>query len=611
MNIKRLKPDVINKISAGEVITRPASVVKEILENSIDAGSTRITLKTESAGKKKIEIIDNGMGIAVDEVPLAFMRYATSKLTFIDELDSIETLGFRGEALASIASVAKVSIKTKYDEEETGSYHEITEGNVLRNELIAHAEGTVLTIENLFYNLPVRKKHLENDSKEGKLVLETVEKIALSNPQISFIYISDGKEIFRTYGNGKLLDTIASLYGKNFSDHLINMNYDNHPLKITGYIGESRYFKSTKNHQNFFINGRYVKNKTLSKAFEEVYADFMMSGEHPVCCLFFELPGKFLDINVHPAKTEVKILNESLILLLFKQGVRDNLLSERVVPSVEARKSNVNEYEAENIEEIQTVKEPVTVFEEVVEESKSTILEESQEDKLLNQKISPFTMLQEDKIENNQQTTLIKKNIIVHEDKKTVKILPAKLIGQVFETYILLQDDDELILIDQHAAHERILYEKLSKMYIDEKKNQSQLLLQPIVYELSVAEMSFYYEIRQYLDKLGYDSEIFGEQSIVVRGVPVFLGEPQPVESILKMIDRAVFAGETQPKELIEKIIMMSCKSAIKGNDELSNTEITKIIKDLEKTEHPYSCPHGRPVILKLKEKEFRKWFKR
>ncbi|MEG2716117.1 MAG: DNA mismatch repair endonuclease MutL, partial [Eubacterium sp.] len=358
MKIKMLNNETINKIAAGEVIIRPVSVIKELVENAIDADSSRIHIIIEKGGKTSICVLDNGIGIAYNEVALAFKRHATSKLLTIEDLESVETLGFRGEALSSISAVSRVRVTTKTKDEEIGNQSYFEGGSMINQRVCTYDKGTEVLVSDLFYNTPARQKHLQKDKNEEKLIRDILEKLSMSHPEISFSYTSDGREVFKTPGTGVLKDVIESLYGRDFFKRLRPLNIENTPMRLKGYISDLTLTRSTREEQIFFINNRYIRNKNLSRAFEEAYEGYMMVHKHPVGLIFMELPGKMLDINIHPAKTEIQILNESLVNILFKQGIRESLKSQNLV--VDAK---MVIKEDKKIEPSKNIEEPVTFFE--------------------------------------------------------------------------------------------------------------------------------------------------------------------------------------------------------------------------------------------------------
>lgn len=690
MQIKMLNNETINKIAAGEVIVRPVSAVKEMVENAIDAGATRITVAVENGGKTKISVTDDGCGIAMGEVPLAFKRHATSKISSIEDLDEVMSLGFRGEALASIAAVAKVAVTTRAAAEEVGSETLFAEGKVQNQRVATYDRGTGIVVSDLFYNTPARLKHMGQTKVEEKQIRDAMEKLALSHPGIAFTYISEGKTAFTTTGSGDLGTVIGSLYGRSFFSGLREINAENAPMAISGYIGDLNSMRATRSEQIFFVNGRYIKNKSFSRAFEEAYEGYVMKHKHPVGILFIDLPGKMLDVNIHPAKTEIRILNESLVMLLFKQGIRQALRGENLVVDVSQELGAVEDEVTEvKPAESEAIQEPMNLFGdedqnfdaaedeivselEVTEDKKETSLPEPQTtpEKVvtqINEETQSGTMGPEvikDALESmadvaltNRVEVIPKKEISqeVHGEvsgelsspkvasplkaggahqvaeaestyqptavsapprtipkppRPNLRLEHLKIVGQLFSTYILLEDVGEIILIDQHAAHEAFMYQELSQRFAEDKDFPSQQLLVPVSFEVLPKETAGFDDYAGALGRYGFDCDLFGETTLMVRSVPIILGEPQPVELLRAFLDY-LLNNEAAPRDRLEGIIMMSCKSAVKANQDLSFTEIKTLLKGLEGLDNPYTCPHGRPIIHKLSEYDLKKLFKR
>ena len=661
MKIKMLNHETINKIAAGEVIIRPVSVIKELVENAIDADSKRITVAVEKGGKTAIRVMDDGIGIAYNEVPLAFKRHATSKILTIDDLENIGTLGFRGEALSSIAAVARVRITTRAREEEIGS-ETLFEGSTLVNQRVCtYDRGTEIFVTDLFYNTPARQKHLQKEKNEERQVRDVMEKLALSHPEIAFTYLSEGKEIFRTLGTGLLKDVIESLYGREFFKGLRPLDSENAPMRLTGYISDLTLTRATRDHQIFFINQRYVKNKGLSKAFEEAYAGYMMQHKHPVGIVFMELPGRMLDVNIHPAKTEIQILNESLVNILFRQGIREALKAEslvvdlaQVTPDTERTEKEANPTETpmsffEDRDGFQTIrdfnegygetaeasqsfgmkdtknvlikqKNPETTSEKGPEETKNVLLKQDGTNKTENVLLRPSGDAKTESF-GAQEGLSQTENVLIKQSEEPLKTMDppvrkpdfdhVKIIGQLFSTYILLERGDEVLLLDQHAAHEAFLYEELRQRFERKLGFPAQSLMVPQTLEISAKEARDFEEIREDLLHYGFECDLFGETTLMVRSVPVILGEPQDVSLLQAFMESRLYEDVPDPKGQIERIITMSCKKAVKGHQKLSHEEIRTLLEGLSRLDNPYTCPHGRPIILKLREYELKKLFKR
>lgn len=644
MKIKMLNSETINKIAAGEVIIKPVSVIKELVENSIDAKATRITVLLESGGKNLMVIRDNGCGISYNEVPLAFKRHGTSKLTSIEDLETIESLGFRGEALSSVSAVARVQITTRYEEEEVGSVTYFEGGNLKNQSVCSYSKGTELRVSDLFYNTPARRKHLEKDKKEEQSIREMLEKLALSNPEISFQLISNGKNIFTTLGTGKLIDVVNVLYGEKTASSLIPLSFENSPMKLSGFIGDLTTTRTHREDQIFFINGRYIKNFKLAQGLDEAYDGYTMKHQHPFGLIFLELPGKMLDVNIHPAKTEIKILNESLVILLFKQGIRETLRKANLVvdivreetvlkdlsKSMETQKAEIQE----SIFEITERKKALKPEKEKVTESKDEkilfLAEESNETEKANEEKREVRVEENFYKEDPKKPMEVRGGSEPFEVKKTQEkimktqmprpdFLSMKIVGQLFNTYILLEKEQLIYLIDQHAAHEAFLTKELHAIFNKEKEISSQILLEPKILKTRPKDLDRVTENLTAYKKIGYDCEIFGEDSIIIRSVPILLGEPQSDELLNQMISEnsESFGSEDFSEKslfsekLKNKIILMACKAAIKGGQKLDHFEIKKLLEQLMKLDNPFTCPHGRPIITKLREYDLMKLFKR
>lgn len=647
MKIKMLNNETINKIAAGEVIVRPVSVIKELVENAIDADSTRVSVAVEKGGKTSICVTDNGVGIAYNEVPLAFKRHATSKILKIEDLESIDTLGFRGEALSSISAISRVRITTKTAEEEIGSQSFFEGGAFINQRVCTYDRGTEIMVTDLFYNTPARQKHLQKDKNEEKLIRDILEKLSLSHPEISFTYASDGREVFKTLGTGNLKDVIESLYGRDFFKGLRELNVENSPMRLRGYISDLTLTRSTREEQIFFINNRFVKNKSLSRAFEDAYEGYMMVHKHPVGIVFMDLPGRMLDVNIHPAKTEIQILNESLVSILFKQGIRDCLKAQNLVvdvsevtaatelPEETARTKLVEEPvsflsgESKNftpVDETSKAQEhrpPVpqlpktkavrqgAVREEAERQTQKVPAVEKMEARTPEPDVSePLPVFTETQ-STADETPRVAEPALEYPHRKGPDFKNAKIIGQLFSTYILLEKGDEIIMLDQHAAHEAFLYQELKERFDQKSDFPAQSLMVPQPVEISVREADHFDELQPELMRYGFDCDLFGENTLMVRSVPIILGEPQDVSLLKAFIEGRVYEDVSDPRNLIERIITMSCKGAVKGHQELSREEIETLLDGMSRLDNPYTCPHGRPIILKLREYELKKLFKR
>ncbi len=673
MKIKMLNNETINKIAAGEVIIRPVSVVKELVENAIDAGADQIMVFIEAGGKNRITVRDNGCGIAYNEIPLAFKRHATSKLSTIDDLESIASLGFRGEALSSVSAVAKVQLTTRFESEEIGSLTLFEGGKFINQRVCAYNQGTEITVRDLFYNTPARRKHMEKDKKEEALIRDLLEKMAISHPQIRFQFSSNGRKLLNTSGSGKVMDVVKGLYGGDIADNLIALNYENKPMKLEGFVGNLKTMRNHREDQLFFINGRYIKNSRLAQALDEAYEGYSMKHQHPLGIIFIELPGRMLDVNIHPAKTEIKILNESLVCLLFKQGIREtlrntNLILELGAVDDQAQKNYevdlaIKEIDTQNLSQEKIVQsnflEERTIADSVSVQRKSQQNDEAVDfvkktELIKNQnQLSPINTLSagekaeqkskqsisntaKHKFENIDNLNRVAELSVVFDlkeckDEKTTPsdkapvikkdigdLAKMKIVGQLFNVYILLEGEKEIFLLDQHAAHEAFLTQELMGIFDRQAGFPSQGLMTPVPIKIRPKDLDQIENSLSDYQRLGYDCDVFGEDSLLIRSVPVLLGEPQSPEFLKTMIEENLFdCDEKMPGTVVfsertkNKIIAMACKAAIKGGQPLTPAEIRKLIENLMMLDNPYTCPHGRPIIMRLKEYELMKLFKR
>lgn len=632
--INLLDYQTTNKIAAGEVIINPASVIKELLENSIDAQSNTIMIEIKKGGREMISVKDNGIGIAPNDVLLAFKRHATSKIHSIEDLEQATTLGFRGEALASIASISKIDIKTKERDSKIGVHVKIHGGKVVLHEEVGCAVGTTIIVEDIFYNTPARYKYLKKDSIESGYISSTVEKIALSHPEISFRFINEGRQIFHTPGNNDLYSCIYCLYGKNFANDLIDIQYEDRPLKISGYIGRPQLSRSNKKYQIFFVNHRYVRNKILSQALEEAYKGLIMIHKYPVAILNVELPSSMLDINVHPAKTEILFRNESLIYLLIKEAIKGILKEKKLIPEVKlnntANQIDNIEDEIESVQEEQekiSFKDPFNIndinrnqpmkvkkntfkndiYKKTTDQTDQTKQKSNKNDKLSTLQV-PLQKLKEDQL---KQLSSKERMISSIQYELLEELKYGKIIGQVFSTYIIIETSQGLLFIDQHAAHERIAFNRLKDQY-DKDQVISQRILTPIFIDVSYQEYQLILEFLPMLKKLGFEIKDSGVNTIIVNSVPLILGQPQNENYLLEIINNLEELKDINGSyEREQKLISMACKSAIKAHDFLDDKEIHQLIQDLINTKQPYTCPHGRPTIVKVTQYELEKLFKR
>ncbi len=644
-SIHLLDNSLINKIAAGEVVERPASVVKELMENSIDAGATSITVEVNEGGIGMIRITDNGRGIPKDEVKTAFLRHATSKLTSIEDLEDIMTLGFRGEALSSIASVAQVEMVTKTKDSSTGTRIVINGGIVEKEEEAAANEGTVFTMKNLFYNTPARRKFLKKPATEGGYVSEIVNRIALGHPEIAVKYINNGNTIMQTNGGGDLRAAILYIYGKQIASQMLETSYSKEGFTVEGYAAKPELSRGNRNYENFFINGRYIKSTVVQNAVEDAYKGKLMVGKFPVFVLNLKVPANTVDVNVHPTKLEVRFSDENLIYDIMYNAVTKALKQTELIPVVEWDKpKKVKSDYVQRV--IGDIKKPESDFKydaEPVSKSysaadslaeKSDFKEEQKKENAKNPVLSTMDKLYGSDAgiynENNDKNTKEIKREVITDTGHTEEVINKpvltenkeesakkpffnnyRIIGQIFGTYWIIEQNNCMYLIDQHAAHERALYEDFIEKF-KTSKISSQQLLQPVAVNLRESEKVIVEENRELLESFGFEIEEFGARTYAVRAVPYVFNAPSNVSFFVDIIDMLADKNMKSIYDTKEDAIAtMSCKAAVKGNDRLSYSEAQELIQRLLKLENPFTCPHGRPTIIEMTRYELEKKFKR
>ncbi len=647
MSIAVLDENTINKIAAGEVIERPASIVKELLENAIDAASTAITVEIRDGGTSLIRITDNGCGISKEEVPLAFLRHATSKIKRAEDLSSVLSLGFRGEALASIAAVSRVELITKTSDSLTGSRYRIEGGAEAGMEEVGVPEGTTLLVRDLFYNTPARKKFLKQPATEGGYVQDFVEKIALSRPDISIRYLKGGSSVLHTSGNHNLKDIIYQIYGRELTANLIPVEVTQGPVQISGYICKPIVARSNRTCETYFINGRYIKNPLISKAIEEAYRPFLMKHKFPFTVLHLTIDTQTLDVNVHPAKMEVRFQNGDIIYQAVYHAVSEALHEKELIPEISLEKEERSVIQPKPpVRETPRMPEPFETkrLAQMVKEPKpvygagnaSQTLEKPEllkpqppvrEPEFLKQSELPKQSAASRQPADVRQTDSFKKMDIVKQPDppKQMELFDGKLldsrarfqhklIGQLFDTYWMVEYKDQLFIIDQHAAHEKVLYERTMKS-LKERTYDTQMISPPIILTLSVQEELALKAHMDYFTGMGFEIEPFGGKEYAVRGVPSNLLSIAKKELLLEMLGNLTeekIAGLSSSPELIyERVASMSCKAAVKGGHRLTAREADELIDQLLELENPYACPHGRPTIISMSRYELEKKFKR
>lgn len=677
--INILDEATINQLQAGEVVERPSSVVKELVENSVDAGSKKIIVEIEDGGKRFIRITDNGSGIDSSEVEKSFLRHATSKINKIDDLYDLYSLGFRGEALASIASVAKIEMITRPKDETVGTKILVEGGNIKLKEPVGTNKGTTVMVRDLFFNTPVRQKFLKSTHAETINISDLINKLAIGNPNVSIKYVNNKKTMLNSPGDGKLINTIRSIYGKDITENLIELNHESQFFKISGYIGNNNVYRANKNLQHIYINKRYVKSKIILDAISEGYKSLIPINKHAVCFLNIEIDPSKIDVNIHPTKLELKFENEQQIYVELKEYIRSSLIRSNLIGKYETfdKKENLiskpitspkkidnkseqinvdnlnqgilNNLEKEyknqtyNFEELKDRKSLEKEFKEVknaINQSKTDEvivldeaidlnkvysfndlleLEKKEEEKNLNDDIykknndiyTPSNNLDNQSI--NEENVSYEKNIhqseFIEDKKHEFSLNEYIVIGTIFKTYIILQKGSNMYLLDQHAAHERVLYERYMDKFYNMDINM-QMLLDPIVLELPTTDML---KIENNIDlfmKFGFEIEIFGKNHIMIRCVPTIFGTPESEKFVLDIIDNIDEINNNYELKG-EKFASMACKSAIKANDTIYEEEINSLLKQIEMCKNPFTCPHGRPIFVEISKTEIEKMFKR
>ena len=660
VNIQVLDQITIDKIAAGEVIERPASIIKELVENAIDAGASAVTVEIKEGGISFIRITDNGCGIPKGEVPLAFLRHSTSKIRSVDDLSTVASLGFRGEALSSIAAIAQVELITKTKDEVTGTRYRIEGGAEKSIEDTGAPDGTTFLVHQIFYNTPARRKFLKTPMTEASHVSELMTRLALSHPEVSIQFINNGQEKLHTSGNGKLKDIIYHVFGRDIANNLLETNERIDGIQVQGFIGKPIISRGNRNYENYFINGRYVKSNIIAKAIEDAYKDFTMQHKYPFTALHFTMDGTDLDVNVHPTKMELRFSNQQGVYNFIYNALKQTLSEPELIPRVELPEAKEVPVKAEKIVE-RKQEQPMTP---VREERKTPVIEEEKKleyfMKKMRERVTAYHQ-QVTKVKPTPAPSVVQENVnyealpasqvaavkqpvpeqrtvakepmpeqaVAPREEKSVvtekqldffeeKLLTKKaaqeykIIGQLFETYWLVEFHEQLYIIDQHAAHERVLYEKTLRGMKD-REFTSQYLSPPIILNLSMQEEEALNTHMDIFTNIGFEIEPFGGDSYAIRAVPDNLFSIAKRELFTEMLDQLVdgIHSSLAPDIVAEKVASMSCKAAVKGNFRLSAAEVETLIGELLELENPYHCPHGRPTIIAMTKRELEKKFKR
>lgn len=669
----------INKIAAGEVVERPSSIVKELVENSIDSCANKISIEIVDGGKKLIRITDNGCGIDSSQVDKSFLRHATSKIQKIDDLYELYSLGFRGEALASICSISKLEMITKTKDEHIGTKIIVEGGKVISKEPVGCSNGTSIIIKDIFFNTPVRQKFLKSNHAETISISDLINKLAIGNPKVQFKYINNSRSMLNSPGDGNLISVIRSIYGKDICENLININYKCNEFTLNGYIGNNNIYRSNKNLQHIYINKRFVKSKIILDAISEAYKGIIPINKHSICFLDIKISPSSIDVNIHPTKLEIKFENEKEIYIQVRDLIKRTLLNSQLIGKYQVYdniqiKNNKKDKDNSTIEnkslkilvkngskEIE-IKNPKVNLDNIKIDKIDIVDIKSEKptndflsvDDILNNKVkikqndnhkpsidnntgkkenysykgnidvkndfikenskSIYEKLDYNKeinLQKNLENNIIKTTLqqeFFNENTK-ISLLDYKVLGTLFDTYIVMSKENAMYLLDQHAAHEKILYEKyMNKFY--KSDISMQILLNPILLELSNIDMLKVEKNLGLFIKFGFEIEIFGNNHIMIRCVPNMFGVPESEKFLIQIIDN-IEDIENNYELKKEKFASMACRSAIKANDKIKKIEINSLLNQIQLCENPFTCPHGRPILVEISKKEIEKMFKR
>lgn len=645
-NIEILDQQTIDKIAAGEVIERPSSVVKELVENAIDAQASAITVEIKEGGISFIRITDNGCGIEKDEVKLAFLRHSTSKIRSVEDLFTVSSLGFRGEALSSIAAVSQVELITKTVHGMSGVHYVIEGGKEQTIEEIGAPEGTTFLVRNLFYNTPARRKFLRTAQTEAGYIGDLMEKLALSHPEISFKFIANNQLKLHTSGNSNLKEIIYHIYGRDIAGNLLEVHEENDMFSVSGFIGKPLISRGNRNFENYFINGRYIKSALIAKSIEEGYQSFTMQHKYPFTALHISINGKLLDVNVHPTKMELRFSDGQAVYQFLTDLVRNTINKSELVyqVSLDEEKEIQKKQREEKRESLKSSRQAPEPFEtKRLQSLREKVRADSPYEPKFEKKEQPELAAETSKFDNPAKLaaesskfdappelaaesskfdtppemtgeTYTQQEILPETTRKLLDISSRKehrIIGQLFETYWLVEFDNQLYIIDQHAAHEKVLYERTMHS-LETKEYTSQVIYPPILLTLNMQEEELLKKYMEYFEKLGFVWEHFGGKEYSVTSVPANLFGLEGKSLMLEILDSlSEFHGRETPQMITEKVASMSCKAAVKGNQKLSRPELERLIDELLTLENPYHCPHGRPTIISMSKYELEKKFKR
>ena len=682
--IQVLDRNTIDKIAAGEVIERPSSVVKELTENAVDAGASSVTVEIRDGGTSFIRVTDNGSGIDRDQVAVAFLRHSTSKIRVVEDLFHVASLGFRGEALSSIASIAMVELITKTRDADAGVRYVIEGGAEKKLEDMAAPDGTTFLVRSLFYNTPARRKFLKSPMTEAGYISDLMERLALSRPDISFQFINNGQTKLHTSGNHNLKDVIYHIYGREIAANLAEIDAEQGPVRITGFIGKPAVSRGNRGFENYFINGRYIKSNVIARGIEEGYRTFMMQHKYPFTALHFTIDGGLLDVNVHPTKMELRFSNQEQLYRFVRETVHQGLMGRELIPEVKlveeepvkkaedkpALENEINpvsalarqgsaaatakpepakpqqpqaaptpqernleyfmaqmrkrvnaEFEekkaAKQVEAKPVLNEELAMLEPKIEkrQQEQPVVQAEEKTPVPERAVEPG-ILREDgvyrvtRIEKAPDTAYEQQDLFDHRLLNPKTKSDIIIIGQLFETYWLVQFEDKFYMIDQHAAHEKVLYERTVKTLAN-KEITSQMVSPPLILTLNMQEAAKLAEYQDYFQELGFEIEPFGGKEYAVSAVPANLYGLAEKDLFMELLDDLEYVSGKNTEMILDKIASMSCKAAVKGNQRLSTAEAKELIEEFLTLDNPYNCPHGRPTIISMSKQEIEKKFKR
>ncbi len=649
MSIQVLNQETINKIAAGEVIERPSSVVKELVENAIDAGATAVTIEIKDGGISFIRITDNGSGISKDDIPMAFLRHSTSKIKSIEDLMNVSSLGFRGEALSSIAAVSQVELITKTADDFTGSRYVIEGGNEISLEEVGAPDGTTFIVRNLFYNTPVRRKFLKTAATEAGYVNALIEHLSLSHPDISFRFINNNQNKLHTSGNMNLKDIIYGVYGRDITSNLMEISGKTQDVEITGFIGKPVICRGNRGYENYYINGRYIKSSIITKAIEEAYKGYIMPHNYPFTAIHFKINPSIMDVNVHPTKMELRFSKNEFVYRFVLETVKECLANRELAARVKLpdpvkqqqftkSPENIKQTEKSFVQKNTDLKPYQAPRIEPPRESFYNSTESSVKQKNVNEnqttgfiknttdytKMPPTRLPEPFEIKRSAEMVKEDKKIYEAEKKQETEQLSMfdtplmsekakadyRIIGQLFETYWLIEYEDKFYMMDQHAAHEKILYERFMN-HLKVKDMDTQMIMPPVIIELNMQQEDAYKRNKQAFSRLGFEIEEFGGNAYKVTGLPAGLPNINLKQMLIDMIDGLTDDNSTDLDIITERVATMSCKAAVKGNNKLSFEEAKELIEELMQAENPYNCPHGRPTLIVMSKYEVERKFKR